>query len=899
MRWAQSLLIRMQSLLAREARNRAVEEELKFHLERTVAQNFARGMSPETARAAAQKSFGSMAGMIEDCRDARGTAWLEDLALDIRYGLRTLAKHWPFTALTVLTLAVGIGASTAMFSLTDAVLIRSLPYGNSGQLVYLFTPNARFHAPPDMLGPSKADFFDLKKQNRTFTSMTQFEQAMYNLGVGEQLERVGVAKVDSEFFATLQVNPLFGRAVETSDLEPGKDRVALISYSLWQSMFAGAGDVLNKSVLLDGVGYRVVGVMPKDIEYPHRSDLSAANGHIDQTEVWIPLALTPQQKAQREIPWGYVMARLRPGTTLRDAQADMNMLMARLNLLHMPENRGWGAYVKSFRDAALGPVRPLMWLLLGAVAMVLMIACGNAANLLLARMANRTHELGVRATLGARRGRLLRQMLTESLMLSVAAAGIGIGLAWVFLRLLMQLGSGDIPGVANAKLDLPILGFVVLITLFTTLLFGVLPSIAATRINLAEFLQSRGMRGIVGGGRRVRKGLVVAQIALVVVLLTGSGLLLRSYANVLSAPMGFSPSTLTANIVFSPEIAEMPANPLFETAAKRRLFLESVLERLKHIPGVQSVGAINNLPLNHWYTRTIFEAEGYPNEKGQMVELRLVTPDYFQSMEIPLLRGRDFSANDGPGDPLAVVVNEALARKYFGTVDAVGRRLRRGLDGKWTAIIGVIGNVRAVNRESAAVPEMYLSFWQGDSDYSPVPGADFTVRSVLPAKTVVGEMRKAMQSIDPNLALADVGTMSGLESQAVARRRFQTTLLTVFSVVAMLLALIGVHGLIAFSVRQRTGEIGVRMALGATRQGVVSLVLREGLVLLALGLTIGMAAALGLTRLLEGFLYNVPAIDPITYALTSLLLLIATVMACIVPGVRAAAIDPIAALRHE
>jgi predicted permease len=899
MRWVQSLLIRMQSLLAKEARNSAVEEELKFHLEQTVAQNLARGMSPEAARAAAQESFGSMAGMIEDCHDARGTAWLEDLVLDIRYGLRTLVKHWSFTSLTVLTLALGIGASTAIFSLTDAVLIRSLPYGNSGQLVYLFTPNAQFHMPPDMLPPSKADFFDLKKQNRTFTSMTQFEQAMYNLGVGEQLQRVGVAKVDSDFFATLQVNPLFGRAVETPDLEPGQDRVAVISYSLWQSLFAGASDVLSKPVMLDGAGYRVIGVMPPDIGFPHRSDLSAANGHIDRTDVWIPLALTPQQKAQREVPWGYVMARLRPGTTLGDAQAEMNTLMARLNLLHVPDNRGWGAYVKSFRDAALGPVRPLMWLLLGAVAMVLMIACGNAANLLLARMANRTHEMGVRATLGARRGRLLRQMLTESLMLSVAAAGIGIGLAWVFLRLLMHFGSGDIPGIANAKLDLRVLGFVVLVTLFTILLFGVLPSIAATRINLAEFLQSRGMRGIVGGGRRVRKGLVVVQVALVVVQLTGSGLLLRSYANVLAAPMGFSPSTVTANIAFSPEIAEMPTNPLFETAAKRRLFVESVLDRFIHIPGVQSVGATSNLPLNHWHTRTMFEAEGYPNEKGQMAEVRMVTPDYFRSMEIPLLRGQGFSNNDDPGHPLAVVVNEALARKYFGTVDAVGRRIRRGLDGKWTAITGVIGDVRAVNRETPAVPEMYLSFWQGDSDYAPVPGADFTVRSMLPADTVIGEMRKTMRSIDPNLALADVGTMSDLESQTVARRRFQTTLLSVFAVIAMLLALIGVHGLIALSVRQRTGEIGVRMALGATRHGVVALVLREGLVLLALGLAIGMAGAVGLTRLLEGFLYHVPAIDPITYALVSLLLLIATVMACIVPGVRAAAIDPMAALRHE
>jgi putative ABC transport system permease protein len=389
------------------------------------------------------------------------------------------------------------------------------------------------------------------------------------------------------------------------------------------------------------------------------------------------------------------------------------------------------------------------------------------------------------------------------------------------------------------------------------------------------------------------------QIALVVVLLTGSGLLLRSYANVLAAPMGFSPSTVTANIMFSPEIAEMPTNPLFTTASKRRLFLEGVLEKFKHIPGVQAVGAINNLPLSHWYTRTTLEAEGYPNEKGQMVELLLVTPDFFSSMGIPLLRGRGFTDDDGPGHPLAVLVNEALARKYFGTVDAVGRRLRRGSDEKWTVITGVVEDVRNVKPEVAAVPEMYLPLWQGDSDNGPITGADFTVRSLLPAAIVVKEMRMAMRSIDPNLALANVATMNDLESQVTATRRFQTTLLTVFSVVAMLLAVIGVYGVIAFSVRQRTGEIGVRMALGATRWGVVALVLREAFVLLAFGLAIGMAGALGLTRLLERFLYQVSALDPVTYTLVPLLMLTTTAMACVVPSVRAAVIDPMTALRHE
>jgi predicted permease len=578
----------------------------------------------------------------------------------------------------------------------------------------------------------------------------------------------------------------------------------------------------------------------------------------------------------------------------------MGTIMSRLNRLHATYDRGWGAYVKSFRESALGPVRPLMWLLLGAVGLVLMIACGNAANLLLARAAGRTHELGVRATLGARRERLLRQMLTEAFMLSVAAGGVGAGLAWFFLHGLLRLNPGDIPRMTEATLDLRVLGFLAAVTMLTSLLFGVLPSFTVTRINLAEFLQSSGMRGVVGDRGRTRRTLAIAQVALVVVLLTAAGLLLRSYAKVLSAPMGFSPSTVTASIMFSSQIAEIPQNPLFSTAARRGLFLEDALSRFRRIPGVQAAGAVDVIPLSHWEVITPFEAAGYPNERGQTVELRRVTPEYFSAMQIPLVQGRGFTDDDGPGHPRAVVVNEALARKYFGTVDAVGHQVRQSAQDEWVTVTGVVGDVRTMSRETAAAPQMYLSFWQGDlDDVPPVNGADFVVRSVLPADAVIRQMRAAMRNLDPNLALADVRTMNDLESVAAARRRFQATLLAVFSAVAMVLAVIGVYGLIAFSVRRRTGEIGLRMALGATRSGVVKLVLREGLTLLAAGLGIGLVAAAGLSRWLTEFLYQVPAIDPVTYTLVPLLLLAATIVACLVPSARAAGIDPMDALRHE
>ena len=899
MRRVRSLLRRVRSLLAREARNVELSEELAFHLEQAIADNMARGMSREAARAAARQSFGSVTEATESCYETRGTAWLEDLGHDVRYALRTFGKYRSFTTLTVLTLALGIGACTAIFSLVNAVLLRSLPYGDPERLVYLYTPSPRFQLPPDILGPSRADFFDLKKQSRSYTHMTLFEQATYSLSAGEQLQRAGTAKVDGDFFSTLRVKPLFGRVVETSDLEPGKDRVVVISYSLWQGLFAGASDVLGKSVLLDGTRYSVVGVMPPEFAYPHRSDMTAANGHIDRTELWIPLVLTPQQRVQRWGSWGYVLARLNPGVTILEAQAEMSTIMSTLNQLHTTGDRGWGAYVKSFRESALGPVRPLMWLLLGAVGLVLMIACGNAANLLLARAADRTQELGVRAALGARRVRLLRQMLTESLMLSLAAGGLGAGLAWLLLHGLLRLNPGDIPRMQEAALDLRVLGFLALITILTSLLFGVFPSFIVTRINLVESLQNSGMRGVVGDRRRVRRALAIAQVALVVVLLTGAGLLLRSYEKVLSAPMGFSPSTITASVLFSPAIAEVPQNPLFATATKRRQFVEEALSRFSRIPGVQAAGVVDALPLSRWEVLTPFEAEGYANEKGQTVELRKVTPAYFSAMQIPLVHGRGFTVADAPGRPQAVVVNEALARHYFGTVDVVGRRVRQMDQDKWLTVVGVVGDVRNMSREAAPPPQMYFSFWQGDVDTAPANGAEFTVRSMLPTDSVIGQMRTVMRGLDPNLALADVRTMSDLESEAAARRRFQATLLAVFSAMAMILATIGVYGLMAFSVRQRTGEIGLRMALGATRGGVVKLVLREGLTLLATGLVIGLVIAAGLSRLLSGFLYQVPAVDPVTYTLVPLLLFAATTTACLIPSTRAASVEPMSALRHE
>jgi predicted permease len=663
----------------------------------------------------------------------------------------------------------------------------------------------------------------------------------------------------------------------------------VISDALWRNIFGGQSDVLGRMVRLDGTPYQIVGVMPPEFGFPHKTDLSYGNGHTNTTQIWVPYGLTPQQKADRDSFLGYTVARLKPGVTAAGAQAEMSAILTRLNRLHHENTQGLEAYVKPFRENVVGAVRPLMWLLLSAVGLVLLIACGNAANLLLARAANRTHEFSVRATLGARRGRLLRQMLTESLMLSVIAGALGVGLAYVFLHALLRLDPGDIPRMQDAGLDVRVLLFTVGVTVLTSMLFGVLPALAATRVHLVGFLKSSGMRGVVGERRHVRDGLAIAQIALVVVLLTGAGLLLRSYAKLMAVPTGFSASTISVNVQFTSQYNDGSQKPL--------AFFRELTERMKNIPGVEAAGAIHTLPLSNTESLARFEVEGYQNDKNQLVEARGITGGYLSTMQIALKEGRNFTESEGMERSSLVLVNEAFARKYFDGASAIGRHIHIPLESgnSWATVVGVVDNVRNMDMEAAAVPQIYIPL----SWYSDLTEGYLVVRSMLPKDAVVADIRSVMKEIDSNLAIGNIHTMGDLVSQATARRRFQTTLLTVFSGIAMLLAVVGVYGLLAYSVRQRTGEIGLRMALGSSKAGVIRLVLREGLSLLGIGLLLGLAAAFAFTRLLTGFLYDVPPIDPFTFALVPILLFIATLVACFIPSWRAATVDPINALRHE
>jgi predicted permease len=859
--------------------------ELESHVALHTDDGIRAGLTPEEARRQALIRLGGAEQTRQAHRERRTLPWLDSLLQDSRYGLRTLRRSPGFTVTAVLTLALGIGACTAIFSLVNAVLIRSLPYGNPNQLVYLFTPNPHVPVPPDVMCPSYADFYDIKRQSHSYSDMSVFEQAAYNLSSQGSVERVDAARVDESFFTTLQSAPEFGRAIGMDDNQLGHDKVAVISHALWQSMFAGSTDVLDRSLPLNGVSYRIVGVMPPTFEYPEGSDLPYGNVKRG-THIWIPLALTSKQKAEREL--GNVagaIARLRPGVSRSHAQSEMSTIMVRLDKLHgvsiFPE-RGWGALVKSFMDYAVGQVGRLLWLLLGAVSMVMLIACGNAANLLLARASNRMRELGVRVALGAGRRRIIRQLLTESLLIGMTAGVIGVGLAGIFLRFLPLLDPGNIPRLNQASLDMRVMLFTVIVSLLTSVLTGILPALAVSRVSPGVVLAAGNSGNVAGVHGRAQSTLIVVEAALVVVLLACAGLLIRSYINVESVDTGFSPSTVTVNIGLDPRYSQ---------PQQRRAFFKNFIGRVAALPGVSAVGAVSYLPLSNSESLGYIWVDGFANSKNQMAEGRGVTPQYFRAMSIPLIAGRYPTEDDDSNAQKPIVINQRFAQLYFANRNPIGGRIRQE-DNQWSTIVGVVADVRHSSLEETPQPQMYgLSY--------DLNGAYIAVRSLLPRSTVASELRSTLKSLDPGLPFGEVRTMGDLMSEATARRRFQTSLLTVFAAIALLLALVGLYGLMAYSVSRRTRELGIRMALGAQRTDVMLLVLNRAALLLGLGLVSGLACSWIATRALKAFLFGVGEHDPTTILLVCILLAVCGLAAALIPARRAASIDPMQALRTE
>jgi putative ABC transport system permease protein len=804
---------------------------------------------------------------------------------DTRYALRSLAKSPGFTAVTLFTLALGIGANSAIFSVVNGVLIRPLPYPEPERLAVV----RETYGGGEVGTVSGANFLDWKVRAHQFESLAAWRGiAVTLLGAGEP-EEMPAALVSADFFRTLGIAPMLGRGLLPGE-DQGQGTVAVIGETLWRTRFGADSGILGRTLDLSGMPYTIVGVAPSSMGYPGR------------TQLWLPLGFGLGRANDRDSHAYDVVGRLKPGATLAGAQDDMSAVARTLTSEYPTTNTGRGAKVIAFTDDAVGAVRPALWLLLGAVAFVLLIACANVANLSLARASTRAREVAVRAALGAGRGRLIQQALAEAVVLAVVGGMLGLLVATWSVDALLALHPRGIPRLSDISIDGRVLGFTLAVSLGVGVAFGLVPALAVTRHDPADSFRGEG-RGMTGGrpSGRFRAGLVVAQIALALVLLAGAALLIVSVRRLAGVDPGFRPAGAAA-FQFNVPSAKYPS------ADAQRGFVTRVLDRLRAIPGVSHAGAVYFLPLGDGNTSGDVSVEGEPPAAPgheRYAGYRIVMGEYLESMGISLRRGRPLHQSAAGGARLVAVVSEAFARSFFGGRDPLGQRVTFGSPTdkpEWREIVGVVGDVHHTGLSASVQPEIYVpaaqltpEFW---TIFTSLP-ISFVVRSALPRETLFPAIKTAVHDVDPEQAVSRLRPISELVSDSVARYRFSMLLLTVFGGLALSLAAVGVYGVMAYTVSQRTRELGIRLALGARAASVRHLVLRRGLGMAAAGIALGLAGALALTRLLASQLFGVSPTDPAIITAAAATLAAVSVVACLVPAVRATKVDPVVALRSE
>jgi predicted permease len=809
---------------------------------------------------------------------------IENVMQDARHALRALRRSPGFTAVSVLTLALGIGATTTIFGIVNAVVLRPLPFRDPGRLVRVWDVNP--HGGDFMT--SDATYLDVRERNRSFVELAAFSDTKRSLVISDgcapsagecEPVRLQSAAVSSSLFPLLGVAPALGRTFTTMEDRPGGDsRVVIIGHGLWVRRFGSDPRLVGRDVTLDDRRYTVVGVMPDSFAFPNPAEL------------WVPLVLDPaRDRDEHDLT---VIGRLGPGITLDQASADLRRVAADLGTEHPRTNAGWSIRLASFDDWIIGPrLERAVFVLFGAVGFLLLMACANIANLLIARGSARQAEIGIRAALGASRARLTRQLLTESLLLGLLGAAVGLGVATWSIALVRTLGPADIPRLHDAIMDSRVLVFTLLLALLTSMVFGLVPAMRASRADLHSALEHGSRRTTSRGHSSMRSVLVVVQVALAMMLLVGAGLMFGSFLRLQSVPTGYDVS----NVLTVP--LELPGERYSDQ--QRNAFFENVRARISGIPGVQYVGATSTDPLRQWgFSNDVTpedRAADAPEGGFMQAGWRSVTPGYFRAMGIPLLHGRVLTESDGAGSAQPVVITRSMASRLWPGEDAVGKRLFwGGTDGTPHTVVGVVGDIRDVQLDAEPGPIMFLPYRE-----APVPGMTLVIRAAGAPASVAAAVRSEVRAADRQLPLPEISSISENRAAAVAEPRFRMLLLGGFATAALLLATLGVYGVMAFAVTQRTREIGVRIALGAHARRVFARVLKQGMVLAGLGVLVGLVGALALTRVLQSLLFGISATDPVVLIAVAILLGVVTAIGAYLPARRAARIDPAIALREE
>jgi putative ABC transport system permease protein len=865
---------------------REMDEEMRFHIEARAADLIRQGVPAQEATRQAKIEFGGMETAKERCRDAVGVSFVETLMQDVRHGVRAMSRTPVFTVTAVVVLALGIGANTAIFSVVDAVLLRPLAYRDPGRLVTILM---------DGEDPvSVANYIDWRDQSHSFTAMGAADYWSPNLtGDDAPPEHIDGLKVTQNVFPMLGVEPMLGRLFMEGEDKEGAEREVILSYRLWQRRFSSDPNVLGKPLVLDGNAYVVVGVMPQGFQF---TPFWATHA-----ELWAPNAFGTRihDRGGNSLR---IFARLKDGVSLAQARTEVAAITGRLEQQYPATNRN--VVVTPLKEKVVGHIETPMLVLLGAVAFVLLITCANVAHMFLARAATRRKEVAVRAALGARRGRLVRQFLSESLLLGAFGGALGLLLAVVGTKALLALSPGNIPRVQTVSIDMHAALFLLVTTILTSVGFGLVPALQASSVNVNDTLKE-GARGSNEGFRksRLRNLLVVSEFALALMLLIGAGLMIRTFRALQAVDAGFNPHNVISMMVSVAGSKEADAGP-------REIFYRQLIERVRSLPGVETAGAINHLPLAGDSWGWSFVIEGRPKPRAgetPTAVYRMVTPGYFRTMRLPLIRGRDVTEADNETAPGVVIINERAAKEYWPGEDPIGKRIsfndEKAKALTWLTIVGITKDAKQEDWVATPFPEVYLAAFQ-NKDLLSNPKSYFAyitlvARTAGDPASIASAMKEVVWSFDRNLTISQVVTMDGVVAEATAQPRFEMLLLSIFASVALVLASVGIYGVISYSASRRTHEIGVRMSLGATRGQVLLLVARQGMYLALVGSVAGIAGSLLLSRVMAKLLYGVRPTDPATFAGVAVGLGVVAMLACYLPARRAMRVDPVAALRCE